>query len=106
MAASCVLAGSYSPYGLVEAEKSSLPEVFHIENLLDFSCEDIGGPIVGGELQLSGVTEESSGNAGERSISSSMEVKDELLEPALEDFELQTDLCVPVSLNSGAQSHT
>jgi hypothetical protein len=85
-------------YGVLEAEKASLPEVFHIEDLLDFSCEDIGGPI---ELQVSGVTDQSSGNAGERSISSSVEVKSELsLEPALEDFEVQTDLCVPVSLNS------
>lgn len=93
MTASCVLGGSYGPFGV---EKSSLPEVFHIEDVLDFSCEDIGGPIVG-ELQLSGVTKDS--NAGERSISSLMEAKNELLAPpALADFEVHTDLCVPVSL--------
>lgn len=94
MPASCVLGGSYGSYGV---EKSSLPEVFHIEDVLDFSCEDIGGPIVG-ELQLSGVTEDS--NVGDRSISMLMTAKNELLAPpALEDFEVHTDLCVPVSLN-------
>lgn len=94
MTASCVLGGSYGPFGV---EKSSLPEVFHIEDdFIDFSCEDIGGPIVG-ELQLSGVTEDS--NVGERSITSLIEAKNELLAPpALEDFGVHTDLCVPVSL--------
>jgi hypothetical protein len=87
MAASCILGDTY---GVLEAEK--LPEVFHIEDVLDFSCEDIGGPIDAGDLQLSGVTEES---CGEGSITSLMEVKSELLEPSLEDFEVHTDLCVP-----------
>lgn len=91
MVAPYILAGSFA-----EVEKPALPEVFHIDDLLDFSCEDIGGPIVGGELQLSGVTVESSVNGGEASISSSMEVKSELVEPAaLEDIEVKTDLCVP-----------
>lgn len=88
-----ILAGSFA-----EVEKPALPEVFHIDDLLDFSCEDIGGPIVGGELQLSGLTVENSVNGGEASQSSSMEVKSELVEPAaLEDIEVKTDLCVPVS---------
>lgn len=90
MAASCILGDSY---GVLEAD--NFPEVFQIEDVLDFSCEDIGGPIDAGDLQLSGVTEES---CGEGSISSLMEVKSELLEPTLEDFEVHTDLCVPVSL--------
>lgn len=95
MVAPYILAGSFA-----EVEKPALPEVFHIDDLLDFSCEDIGGPIVGGELQLSGLTTvESSVNGGEASQSSSVEVKSELVEPAaLEDIEVKTDLCVPVSL--------
>ena len=102
MVSSYLLAGSYGPYGLLEVDKPSLPEVFHIDDLLDFSCDDIGGPIVGGELQLSGVTVESSVNVGEASISSGKEPKSELLQSALEDTEAKTDLCVPVSLYSGA----
>lgn len=97
MAASYLLAG---PYGLPELDKPSVAEAFHIDDLLDFSCEDIGGPIVGGELELSGVTVESCVSAGEASISSSMEARSELLENALDDIQVKTDLCVPVSLNS------
>lgn len=98
MVASYLLAGSYGPFGLLEADKPALPEVFHIDDLLDFSCEDIGGPIVGG---LSGASVESCVNAGERSISSSLEAKSELQEAPIEDVEVKTDLCVPVSLNCG-----
>jgi hypothetical protein len=76
--------------------------VFHIDDLLDFSCDDIGGPIVGGELQISGVTVGSCANAGETSILSVKEGKKELLQSSLEDIEVKTDLCVPVRLCSGA----
>lgn len=38
-------------YGfLLEMEKFVLLEVFYIDDLLNFSCEDIGGFVVGGEL--------------------------------------------------------
>ncbi|KAG0585161.1 hypothetical protein KC19_3G262900 [Ceratodon purpureus] len=84
-----------APYGLLEVDKMAVPEAFHIDDLLDFSCEDIGGPIVGGELELSGVTVESCVSAGETSISSSLEVRSELLETALDDIEVKADLCVP-----------
>lgn len=86
-------------YGLLpEMEKPALPEVFHIDDLLNFSCEDIGGSVVGGELQVSGAMNESSVNGGETSISSSVEVESDLVGPALRDIEVKTDLCVPVSL--------
>lgn len=95
------LPGAYG-LPLPEVEKSALPEVFHIDDLLDFSCEDIGGPIVG-ELQLSGVTVANSNNSasgGETSISSSAE------DTAPVETEVKADLCVPVSLNFGALAHT
>lgn len=83
-------------YGLLpEMEKPALPEVFHIDDLLNFSCEDIGGSVVGGELQVSGAMNESSVNGGETSISSSVEVESDLVGPALRDIEVKTDLCVP-----------
>lgn len=95
-----MVAGPFGSYGLPEIDKPSIPEVFHIDDLLDFSCDDIGGPILGGHLPLSGVTTESSMIGGETSISSSpIEAKNETLEPALEDIEVKTDLCVPVSVN-------
>lgn len=97
MVAPYVLAGSYGIL-LPEVDKPALPEVFHIDDLLDFSCEEIGGPIVGGEMQLSGVTDESSANGSETSISSSVEVKSELVDTSLGGMEVKTDLCVPVSL--------
>lgn len=108
MVSQYVLAGTYG-LPLAEVEKPTLPEVFHIDDLLDFSCEDIGGPIVGGELQLSGVTtvdNSNSANGGETSISSSTEVKSESVETVPVQTEVKTDLCVPVSLNFGALSHT
>lgn len=100
MVSAYVLAGGFASYGHPEVDKPTLPEVFHIDDLLDFSCDDIGGPIVGGHLQLSGVTIESSMNAGETSISSSpLELKSELIENAVQDMEVKADLCVPVSSN-------
>jgi hypothetical protein len=88
--------------------------VFHIDDLLDFSNEDIAGPIVGGPsssssplLQLSGVTVESSSvvTAAEASMccSSLSEVKAEHMATAttitLEVIDDKTDLCVPVSFS-------
>lgn len=96
-----VLAGGFGSYGHPEVDKPALPEFFHIDDLLDFSCDVIGGPIVGGHLQLSGVTIESSVNGGETSISSSpLELESELIENAMQDIEVKADLCVPVSVNT------
>lgn len=81
-----------------EEEEEGMADVFHIDDLLDFSNEDIAGPIVGGPMpssqpqqqQLSGLTVESS----EPSIccSSSLE----------EEVDHKQDLCVPVSVRSHA----
>ena len=98
MVPSYLLSSSYAPYGLLEADKPSLPEVFHIDDLLDFSCDDIGGPIVGGELQHSSVTSVETSSCVDTSISSGKEVaKKELL--SLDDIGPKTDLCVPVCLS-------
>jgi hypothetical protein len=114
MVAPYALSGSYGQPMLPEVDKPILPDVFHIDDLLDFSNEDIAGPIVGGPsssssplLQLSGVTVESSSvvTAAEASMccSSLSEVKAEHMATAttitLEVIDDKTDLCVPVSFS-------
>ena len=114
MVAPYALSGSYGQPMLPEVDKPILPDVFHIDDLLDFSNEDIAGPIVGGPssssplLQLSGVTVESSSvvTAAEASMccSSLSEVKAEVhmataTTITLEVIDDKTDLCVPVSFS-------
>lgn len=113
MVAPYALSGSYGQPMLPEVDKPILPDVFHIDDLLDFSNEDIAGPIVGGPssssplLQLSGVTVESSSvvTAAEASMccSSLSEVKAEHMATVttitLEAIDDKTDLCVPVSFS-------
>lgn len=80
-----------------------MADVFHIDDLLDFSNEDIAGPIVGGPMpssqpqqQLSGLTVESS----EPSICCSSSLEEEAtVEDVVDD---KPDLCVPVSVCSRA----
>lgn len=124
MVAPYALSGSYGQPMLPEVDKPILPDVFHIDDLLDFSNEDIAGPIVGGPpsssssppllQQLSGVTVESSSvvTAAEASMccSSLTEVKAEHMIAtattiALEVMDDKPDLCVPVSFSIFRPSH-
>lgn len=104
MVAPYSICGSYGQVVLQEVDKPVLPDVFHIDDLLDFSNEDIAGPIVGGSLQLSGLTVESSltaagaGTGTTICCSSSVEAKTEQTATTLEENDHKTDLCVPVSV--------